>query len=132
MHRSNVFFFIRNYHVNLTSERLSLGYSWKCGQRQVDRSQILTVESIAHINGLCEWGGKLHEDYSSGNCDTWEKAVILLSEIIATMGPHLASSGGVVHGPRPFRLEKSHSPPFISDRIWYSKTVAKLGDGLHC
>lgn len=49
--------FTRNYHVNLDSDRISFGYSAKCAQRQVDRSNILTAEPIDHINGLCEWGG---------------------------------------------------------------------------
>jgi hypothetical protein len=47
----------RNYHVTLTHEYLSFGYSASCGRRKVDRSQIRSVEVIEHINGLCEWGG---------------------------------------------------------------------------
>lgn len=47
----------RQYFVTLTGDALSFGYSAKCGQMTVDRSQIRSAEAIEHINGLCEWGG---------------------------------------------------------------------------
>jgi len=47
----------RNYHVRVTPSSVSFGYSSSCGQANIDRSQILTVEAIERINGLCQWGG---------------------------------------------------------------------------
>lgn len=41
----------------MDQENLSFGYSAKCGQLTLERKSIKTAEVIAHINGLCEWGG---------------------------------------------------------------------------
>lgn len=47
----------RKYHVTITENELSIGYSSGCMQVSFDRSCILEAEEIPHINGLCEWGG---------------------------------------------------------------------------
>jgi len=47
----------REYHVRLSGDSISFGYSAGCGQRKIDLSNIRSVEVIKHINGLCEWGG---------------------------------------------------------------------------
>jgi len=49
--------FYRNYHVTVTASELSFGYSCGCATRTVDRSQILTVESIPLIKPFLDWGG---------------------------------------------------------------------------
>jgi hypothetical protein len=45
------------YSVNVTSEQLSFGYSWKMARKSVDRSQVSSATAIPHINGLTQWGG---------------------------------------------------------------------------
>lgn len=47
----------RKYHVTLTSSELSFGFSSGCMQITIDRSTILEVERIEHINGFLDWGG---------------------------------------------------------------------------
>jgi hypothetical protein len=47
----------REYHVVVTSTQLCIGYSAGCMQVTVDRSRILTVESIPKIQPWCDWGG---------------------------------------------------------------------------
>jgi len=47
----------RKYHVTITQNELSFGFSSGCMQNSVDRSQILEAEEIEHINGFLDWGG---------------------------------------------------------------------------
>jgi hypothetical protein len=47
----------RKYHVTVTANELSFGYSSGCMQTSFDRSAILEAEVIEHVNGFCEWGG---------------------------------------------------------------------------
>jgi hypothetical protein len=47
----------RKYHVTVTHTLLKFGYKAECAAMTIDRSQILTVESIDRIHGLCDWGG---------------------------------------------------------------------------
>jgi hypothetical protein len=47
----------RKYHVTVTANELSFGYSSGCMQVTFDRSQVLEAEEIDKVNGFCEWGG---------------------------------------------------------------------------
>jgi hypothetical protein len=47
----------RKYHVTITENELSFGYSSGCMQVCFDRSCVLEAEEIANVNGFCEWGG---------------------------------------------------------------------------
>ena len=47
----------RNYHVTVTANELSFGYSCGCASCTVDRSHILTVEVIPLIKPFLDWGG---------------------------------------------------------------------------
>uniref|UniRef100_A0A7S3LFD8 Uncharacterized protein n=1 Tax=Amphora coffeiformis TaxID=265554 RepID=A0A7S3LFD8_9STRA len=49
--------FFWKYHVVLTEEYLSIGYSSSCVKRKTDKSQILSMEAIPHIKGVIDWGG---------------------------------------------------------------------------
>ena len=47
----------RKYHVTVTANELSFGFSSGCMQNSIDRANILEAEVIEHVNGICEWGG---------------------------------------------------------------------------
>jgi hypothetical protein len=47
----------RKYHVRVTEETLSYGYSHGCASRTVDRAQIETIEKVPLIKPVFDWGG---------------------------------------------------------------------------
>ena len=49
--------FFWRYHVRVSRKQLSFGYNYGVTAHQVNKSEIVEVSPIDHVNGLLEWGG---------------------------------------------------------------------------